>query len=93
MHPGSAAEIEHIQIDLEHIDKIYKHLSKPHDILFVEGAGSVILNDTDGKADAAGRANPEVLARYLDVPVLGILLRMKRTETIDPKSSFRHSRE
>jgi dethiobiotin synthetase len=32
----------------------------------------VILNDDEGKKDLAARTNPEMLARYLDVPLLGL---------------------
>jgi len=40
MSPDSAAEIEHVQIDLEHLDRIYEQLSREHDLLFVEGSGA-----------------------------------------------------
>jgi len=122
--PNAAADLEHVQIDLEHLDRIYRRLCKEHDVLFVEGAGGVlvpikpgfffadlmkrwkttvivvsrlglgtinhtlltchflkskgipiagvILNDLEGKADDATRTNPGILARYLDVPLLGI---------------------
>ncbi len=40
--PDSAAEIEHVQIDLEHLDRMYEQLSREHDLLFVEGAGGVL---------------------------------------------------
>ena len=39
---GAAAEIEHVQIDLEHLDNIYSGLSTSHDVLFIEGAGGVL---------------------------------------------------
>lgn len=42
MSPDSAAEIEHVQIDLEHLDRIYEQLSREHDLLFVEGSGGVL---------------------------------------------------
>jgi dethiobiotin synthetase len=42
LSPGAAAEIEHVQIDLEHLDKIFTLLSASHDILFIEGAGGVL---------------------------------------------------
>jgi dethiobiotin synthetase len=122
--PGIAAELEHVRIDLEHLDRIYRKLSETHDILFIEGAGGVlapvkkgyffsdlmkrwktaaivvaglglgtinhtlltchflrsenvpvvgvILNDVEGKQDAATKTNPEVLSRYLHVPLLGV---------------------
>ena len=37
----------------------------------------VILNDTEGTNDLAAKTNPEVLKRYLNVPVLGIFPYMK----------------
>jgi dethiobiotin synthetase len=132
MAPGAAAEREHVQIDLEHLDMIYKTLSSKHEILFVEGAGGVlapitrnfffsdlmkrwnstavviarlgigtinhtlltcrflkdegipiagvILNDVGGKADMATKTNPEVLSRYLDVPILGVFPHMQASD-------------
>jgi dethiobiotin synthetase len=32
----------------------------------------VILNDVEGKDDVASQTNPEILRRYLDVPILGV---------------------
>ncbi|HAR95875.1 MAG TPA: hypothetical protein DCR97_07935, partial [Deltaproteobacteria bacterium] len=32
----------------------------------------VILNDSDAKNDPSKISNPEVLSRYLDVPLLGV---------------------
>jgi len=32
----------------------------------------VILNNNDGTGDLAAQTNPEILKRYLDVPLLGI---------------------
>jgi dethiobiotin synthetase len=32
----------------------------------------VILNDLDGKSDPSKKSNPDVLTRYLDVPLLGV---------------------
>ena len=32
----------------------------------------VVLNDTEGLIDAASRTNPEMLKKYLDVPLLGV---------------------
>jgi dethiobiotin synthetase len=122
--PEAAAELEHVHIDLEHLDRIYDRISDTHEVIFVVGGGGVlapirkdfffsdlikrwkipalvvsrlglgtinhtlltcrflqgegitvagvILNDTEGKEDAATRTNPAALARYLDVPILGI---------------------
>lgn len=122
--PATAAALEQVQIDLGHLDRIYGRLSREHDLLFVEGAGGVlvpisedfffsdlmkrwkaralvvsrlglgtinhtlltcrflrsenipiagvILNDTEGKQHSATRTNPQILARYLDVPLLGV---------------------
>ncbi len=122
--PETAAELEHVWIDLEHLDRIYQGLLKRHDILFVEGSGGVltplqgrffvadlikrwkmpvvvvtrlgigtvnntlltcrflkaegievagvILNDLEGKPDASTKTNPDVVARYVDVPMLGV---------------------
>jgi dethiobiotin synthetase len=130
--PGAAAERENIQIDLEHLDKIYKMLSGKHEIFFIEGAGGVlapikknfffsdlmkrwktrvlvvarlgtgtinhtlltcrflkdqdvpvegvILNDIGGKSDVATKTNPDVLARYLDVPILGVFPHVEPSE-------------
>lgn len=133
--PGAAAELEHVQIDLEHLDRIYERLSRDHDILFIEGAGGVlvpikhnfffsdlmkrwntktiiisrlglgtinhtlltcyflknhgipiagvILNDTDGKSDAATKTNPDLLTRYLEAPLLGVFPHLPHTGTLD----------
>ncbi len=122
--PATAASLEEVDIDLDRLDGIYDRLSDQHDVLFIEGAGGVlvpikedfffsdlmkrwktsvlvvsrlglgtinhtlltcrflqsenipvagvILNDTEGKRDAATRTNPQMLIRYLDVPLLGI---------------------
>ena len=40
--PDSAAEIEHVKIDFEHLDRIYGRLARAHDVLFIEGAGGVL---------------------------------------------------
>jgi dethiobiotin synthetase len=121
--PETASELEHVQIDLEMLDRVYNRLREAHQVLFIEGAGGilvpisrnffyvdlmkrwnvralvvarlglgtinhtlltcarlkreaipvagVILNDNEGKTDLATRTNPEILARYLDVPLLG----------------------
>lgn len=136
--PQTAAELEHIHIDLENLDRIYQRLAGAHDVLFAEGAGGilvpikqgfffsdlmkrwktsaivvsrlglgtinhtlltcrfledqgipiagVILNDIDGKRDAATRTNREVLSRYLDVPLLGVYPYRPRPEAIDRRA-------
>ncbi len=45
----------------------------------------VILNDTDGSGDTAAKTNPDVLRKYLTVPVLGVLpyLTEKERESLD----------
>ena len=43
----------------------------------------VILNDLSEKTDATTRTNREVLARYLDVPIMGVFPHMEHTETMD----------
>jgi dethiobiotin synthetase len=122
--PEAAAEREHVRIDLGIVDRMYNNLLKGHDILFIEGAGGVlvpitkdfffldlmkrwnvptiivsrlglgtinhtlltrrilkqegvpvagvILNNNDGRHDLATKTNPDILARYLDVPILGV---------------------
>ncbi len=122
--PETASELEHVDVDLELLDRSYDQLKAGHQILFIEGAGGVlvpiarnffyldlmkrwgtralivarlalgtinhtlltcaclkragvsiagvILNDSEGKEDLATKTNPEVLARYLDVPLLGV---------------------
>lgn len=122
--PETAAELEHVQVDLDRLDRIYEQLAHAHDILFVEEAGGilvpltrnffytdlikrwripvlvvarlglgtinhtlltcrclkqegiqvigVVLNDLEGTRDLAARTNPEILGRYLDVPLLGL---------------------
>ncbi|MGD0230667.1 MAG: dethiobiotin synthase [Syntrophorhabdales bacterium] len=128
--PETAAKMEHVQIDLENLDMIYERLKAAHDMLFVEGAGGVlvpikkgfffsdlmkrwkttalvvsrlglgtinhtlltcrflksehipvagvILSDIDGKHDLATKTNREMLARYLDVPLLGVYPHLER---------------
>ena len=145
MAPGAAAELEHVQIDLEHLDKIYKALSSKHEILFIEGAGGVlapitrnfffsdlmkrwkstaivvarlgigtinhtlltcrflksegipvagvIFNDVGGKADVATKTNPEVLSRYLDVPILGVFPHLPGSGTSDRELLARAAEE
>ncbi len=122
--PETASELEHVHVDLELADRVYNQLKAGHQILFIEGAGGilvpitrnffyvdlmkrwdvralvvarlglgtinhtlltcaylkregipvvgVILNDNEGKKGLAAKTNPEVLARYLDVPLLGL---------------------
>jgi dethiobiotin synthetase len=145
MAPGAAAEREHIQIDLEHLDRIYDRLHGMHEILFVEGAGGVlapirrnfffsdlmkrwkstvivvarlgvgtinhtlltcrflkdeaipvagvILNDVGGKADMAAKTNPEVLSRYLDVPILGVFPHLRSSNLGDREYLARAAEE
>lgn len=42
LSPAAAAELEHVRIDLEHLDKVYARLLRGHDMLFIEGAGGVL---------------------------------------------------
>jgi dethiobiotin synthetase len=122
--PETASELEHVRIDLGMLDRIYGQLRANHDLLFIEGAGGilvpitnnffyvdlmkrwgvlalvvarlglgtinhtlltcrylkqegipiagVILNDNEGKKDLAAKTNPDMIARYLDVPLLGV---------------------
>ena len=122
--PETASELEHVHVDLELLDRIYGRLRTSHQVLFIEGAGGilvpirrnffyvdlmkrwevrvlvvarlglgtinhtlltcaylkhagisiagVILNDSEGKKDLAAKTNPDMLARYLDVPLLGL---------------------
>jgi dethiobiotin synthetase len=41
--PEVAANLEHIQIDIDIVDKIYKKITKKHDIVLIEGAGGVLV--------------------------------------------------
>ena len=43
----------------------------------------VVLNDLEGKPDASTRNNPDILSRYLDVPLLGVFPHQKRTGAAD----------
>jgi dethiobiotin synthetase len=122
--PDGAAELEHVWIDLENLDRLFERVRKTHEVTVVEGSGGVltplqrgffvadlikrwhlpvivvsrlgvgtvnqtlltcrflkaenievtgvILNDLEGKHDTSAKTNPETLARYLDVPLLGI---------------------
>lgn len=127
--PEVAAMLEHVNIDINMVDKIYHSLAKSHDLLVIEGAGGVlvpirenfffvdliqkwnaptlivsrlglgtinhtlltnhllkergikvigvILNNTDGLGDLPAQTNPDILRKYLDVPVLGIFPHVK----------------
>lgn len=127
--PEVAAMLEHVNIDISMVDKIYRSLAKSHDLLVIEGAGGVlvpikenfffadliqkwnaptlivsrlglgtinhtlltnhllkergikvigvILNNTDGLGDLPAQTNPDILRKYLDVPVLGIFPHVK----------------
>ena len=127
--PETASELEHVHVDLELLDRTYSQLKTSHQILFIEGAGGilvpitrnffyvdlmkrwdtkvvivaklglgtinhtlltcahlkhagisvagVILNDGEGKKDLATKTNPEMLGRYLDVPLLGLFPHLK----------------
>lgn len=135
LSPDTAAELEHVWIDLENLDRIYKQLHEGHDMLFIEGSGGVltplqrgffvfdlikrwklpvivvarlgigtvnhtlltcrflkgenipvagvILNDLEGKPDASTRTNPDILTRYLDVPLLGVYPHRKQRGPVD----------
>jgi dethiobiotin synthetase len=135
LSPDTAAELEHVWIDLENLDRIYKRLLEGHDMLFVEGSGGVltplqkgffvsdlikrwklpvvvvarlgigtvnhtlltcrflkgegipvagvILNDLEGKSDASTKTNPNILGRYLDVPLLGVYPHKKQGGPMD----------
>ncbi|MCX5812059.1 MAG: dethiobiotin synthase [Proteobacteria bacterium] len=41
--PEVAANLEHIQIDIDIVDRIYKKITKKHDIVVIEGAGGVLV--------------------------------------------------
>jgi len=41
--PEVAADLEHIQIDIDIVDRIYKKIVKKHDIVIIEGAGGVLV--------------------------------------------------
>ena len=122
--PEVAAGMEHIQIDIDIVNRIYNKIREKHDVTVIEGAGGVlvpikkdffyadlikkwdavtiivsrlglgtinhtlltnnflqskgikvlgvILNNNDGTGDLAAQTNPEVLKRYLNVPILGV---------------------
>jgi dethiobiotin synthetase len=138
LSPDTAAELEHVWIDLENLDRIYQQLRRGHDILLVEGSGGVltplqrgffvsdlikrwnlpvivvarlgigtvnhtlltcrflkdegipisgvILNDLEGKPDASTRTNPDILARYLDVPLFSVYPHRKQTGPVNRES-------
>jgi dethiobiotin synthetase len=127
--PEVAAMLEHVNIDINMVDKIYQNLKKSHDLLVIEGAGGVlvpiqenfffidliqkwnaptlvvsrlglgtinhtlltihllkergikvlgvVLNNTEGLGDLPAQTNPDILRKYLDVPVLGIFPHVK----------------
>lgn len=139
--PDGAAEIEHVWIDLENLDRIFGQIRERHDITFVEGAGGVltplqrgffvadlirrwklpvivvarlgvgtvnqtlltcrflksegmevtgvILNDLEGKRDISTKVNPDILARYLDVPLLGVYPYKKQKGPLDREALAR----
>jgi dethiobiotin synthetase len=41
--PEVAANLEHIQIDIDIVDRTYKKIAKKHDIVLIEGAGGVLV--------------------------------------------------
>jgi dethiobiotin synthetase len=41
--PEVAAEIEHVQIDIDIVDRIYNKIASKHDIVIIEGAGGVLV--------------------------------------------------
>jgi dethiobiotin synthetase len=41
--PGIAARSEHVTINIEKVQKIFKQLSAPYDIMLVEGAGGLMV--------------------------------------------------
>ncbi len=41
--PETASELEHVRVDLESVDRIYNQLKARHQILFIEGAGGVLV--------------------------------------------------
>jgi dethiobiotin synthetase len=127
--PEVAAMLEHVNIDMTMVDKIFHNLRKSHDLLVIEGAGGVlvpirenyffadliqkwnaptlivsrlglgtinhtlltnhllkergvkvlgvILNNTDGLGDLPAQTNPDILRKYLDIPILGIFPHVK----------------
>jgi len=41
--PEVAAGLEHVQIDIDMVDRIYKEVLKKHDVVIIEGAGGVLV--------------------------------------------------
>ena len=41
--PEVAASLEHVQIDIDIVDRIYKKITKKHDVMIIEGAGGVLV--------------------------------------------------
>jgi dethiobiotin synthetase len=41
--PEAASEREHVEIDVAAVDATYRKLSQSHDVLFVEGAGGILV--------------------------------------------------
>jgi dethiobiotin synthetase len=41
--PEVAAGLEHVQIDIDMVDRIYKKIVKKHDVTIIEGAGGVMV--------------------------------------------------
>jgi len=127
--PEVAASLEHVQIDMDVVNRLFKKILKQHDVVIIEGAGGVlvpikqnffyidlikswkvptlivsrlglgtinhtlltnnylrsqgvkvvgvILNNNDGTGNLAAQTNPDVLRKYLDVPILGIFPHIK----------------
>lgn len=48
----------------------------------------VVLNDTEGADDVAARTNPDMLRKYLTVPLLGVLPYLKGPEGEGPDAGF-----
>jgi len=44
----------------------------------------VVLNDTEGSDDTAARTNPDMLRKYLDVPLLGVIPHLGGSERKNP---------
>ncbi len=124
LSPEAASNLEHVDIDIHKVGRIFTLLCERHDILVVEGAGGVlvpiregfhfadlikswdtpvivvsrlglgtinhtlltnaflqsmgipvlgvILNNSNGEDDIAAKTNPDMLRRYLNVPIFGI---------------------
>ncbi len=41
--PEVAAGLEHVQIDIDVVDRIYKEILRKHDVVIIEGAGGVLV--------------------------------------------------